>query len=153
GRTFLDMLDFVKPDVVLDFTEADAAIETAKLALERGVRPVIGTSGLDMEAVKLLQETSKKLKVGGLVVPNFSLGAVLMMEFAKEAARHFPHVEVVEMHHTGKKDAPSGTAMFTARKLAEVSNKFNPPVDEKELLEGARGGRHSSGVHVHSLRL
>lgn len=153
GETFLDMLDFNKPDVVLDFTEAEAAIETAKLALERGVRPVVGTSGLDPEAIKLLQETAKKLKIGGMVVPNFSLGAVLMMEFAKEAARHFPHVEVVEMHNTGKKDAPSGTAMFTARKMAEVGNNFNPRVDEKELLDGARGGRHSSGVHVHSLRL
>lgn len=153
GESFLDMLDFNKPDVVLDFTEAEASVEIAKLALERGVRPVVGTSGVDPEAVKLLQETAKKSKMGGMVVPNFSLGAVLMMEFAKQAAKFFPHVEVVEMHNTGKKDAPSGTAMYTARKLAEVSDKFNPPTNEKELLDGARGGRHSSGVHVHSLRL
>ncbi|HEY9787984.1 MAG TPA: 4-hydroxy-tetrahydrodipicolinate reductase [Candidatus Obscuribacterales bacterium] len=151
---FLDCVERATPDVVLDFTNAEAAWKTANLSLQRGIRPVIGTSGLSQEHVKELGIIAEKKKVGAMVVPNFSVGAVLMMEFARQAGRFLPNVEVVEMHHTGKVDAPSGTAMHTATKLAASRDHYNAKkIDERELLPGARGGVTPSGVRVHSLRL
>lgn len=143
-----------KPDVLLDFTVAEPAVEHAKYALEHGVHPVLGVSGLDPADVEALSNISKGLGVGAMVVPNFSIGAVLMMEFARQAGKHFNNVEVVEMHHTRKLDAPSGTAMHTTRKLAENGKNYNPKeVKDKELLTGARGGVTNEGVRVHSIRL
>lgn len=142
------------PDVLLDFTHAEVAVANAKLALEHGVRPVIGTSGISPQAIDELSQLAGKQRLGAMVVPNFSVGAVLMMEFAKQAGQFFSNVEIVEMHHTKKLDAPSGTAMHTANKLASLGAKFNPKeVEDKELLPGARGGRSAAGVHIHSLRL
>jgi 4-hydroxy-tetrahydrodipicolinate reductase len=87
-------------------------------------------------------------------VPNFSVGAVLMMEFAKQAGAFYENVEIVEMHHTKKLDAPSGTAMHTAGKLKQSGNRFNPKeVEEHELLPHTRGGQTDAGVRIHSLRL
>jgi 4-hydroxy-tetrahydrodipicolinate reductase len=143
-----------KPDVLLDFTIAEPAVEHARYAIENGVRPVIGVSGVDPADVEKLKALADSKKIGAMIVPNFSIGAVLMMEFAKQAGKHFTNVEIVEMHHTKKLDAPSGTAMHTTRKLAENNKLFNPKeVIEKELLPGARGGVSDSGVRVHSLRL
>jgi 4-hydroxy-tetrahydrodipicolinate reductase len=143
----------VVPDVLLDFTRADAAFANGCLALEHGISPVIGTSGLNQKQIEELKEISKSKQIPGLVVPNFSVGAVLMMEFARQAAQMFNDTEIVEMHHTGKADAPSGTAMHTLKKMAQ-GKKFNPPrVDEKELMPGARGAKADSGIRVHSLRL
>jgi 4-hydroxy-tetrahydrodipicolinate reductase len=122
-----------KPDVLLDVTRAEVAVANAKRALEQGIRPVIGTSGISAESMKELSELSSKLKIGAMLVPNFSVGAVLMMEFARQAACIFQNVEVVEMHHTKKVDAPSGTAMHT--------------------LQGARGAKNDANIRVHSLRL
>lgn len=151
---FLECIENVKADVVLDFTQAEAAYRTANLALQKGIRPVIGTSGVSPEHVKELGVMAEKRKLGAMVVPNFSVGAVLMMEFARQAGRFLPNVEVVEMHHTGKVDAPSGTAMHTANKLASSRDHYNTKkVEEKELLPGARGGITPAGVRVHSLRL
>jgi 4-hydroxy-tetrahydrodipicolinate reductase len=144
----------VRPDVLLDFTVADPAVEHAKYALEHGIRPVIGTSGVGEEQIKSLQSIADSKKMGALVVPNFSVGAVLMMEFSRQAARYFDHVEVVEMHHTRKLDSPSGTAMHTVRKMEELGKNYNrKEVDEHELLPHARGGCSEAGVRVHSLRL
>jgi 4-hydroxy-tetrahydrodipicolinate reductase len=113
----------------------------------------VGTSGIGTE-VSVLSELAKKSKTGCFIVPNFSLGAVLMMEFAKQAGAFFSNVEIVEMHHTKKVDAPSGTAMYTIGKLASHEKQFNPSeVAEKELIPGSRGGKAESGVRVHSLRL
>jgi 4-hydroxy-tetrahydrodipicolinate reductase len=144
------------PDVVLDFMIAEASLELAQECIERGIHPVIGSSGLGEEAVKSLAQKAKTKGVGGLIVPNFSLGAVLMMEFAKQAARYFENSEVVELHHTKKLDAPSGTAMHTLNKMAasDGTKKFNQrDVEERELMAGARGAAHASGLRVHSLRL
>ena len=144
----------VKPDVYLDFTKAGIADENVKVAFEHGVSPVIGTSGVTPELFERWSKLSKESGVSGLVVPNFSLGAVLMMEFAKQAARVFNQTEIVELHHAGKADAPSGTAIYTLQKMAAEGNNFNPvTVQEKELIAGARGGKHESGIRVHSLRL
>jgi 4-hydroxy-tetrahydrodipicolinate reductase len=151
---FSEALAGTEPDILLDFTQAEVAVQNAKLALQRGIRPVIGTSGISVEDVGELSKIAVERNVGAMVVPNFSVGAVLMMEFARQAAYMFQNVEVVEMHHTGKKDAPSGTAMHTIKKLAQSGADFNRiDVDEKELLPGARGGQGAAGVRVHSLRL
>jgi len=148
------LLSHSKPDVLLDFTHSEIAVANGKHALENGVRPVIGTSGISPQSVAELEQLAIKHRLGGMVVPNFSIGAVLMMEFAKQAGQFFTNVEIVEMHHTKKLDAPSGTAMHTAAKLASVGNKYNPKeVEDKQLVAGARGGRTDAGVHIHSLRL
>ena len=142
------------PDVLLDFTRADAAFANGCFALEQGISPVIGTSGLSQKQIEELKEISQRKQIPGLVVPNFSVGAVLMMEFARQAALMFGDTEIVEMHHTGKPDAPSGTAMHTLNKMAAAGQKFNEPrVPETELMAGARGALADSGIRVHSLRL
>lgn len=154
SNEFIDCLSGNKPDVYLDFTVADVAIQNVTQAFENGINPVIGTSGITSDQFMRFSELSNKTGVTGLVVPNFSVGAVLMMEFAKQAAALFNQTEIVEMHHVGKVDAPSGTAMFTLKKMAEQNSVFNPArVEEKELLAGARGARHESGIRVHSMRL
>jgi 4-hydroxy-tetrahydrodipicolinate reductase len=143
-----------KPDVLLDFSVAASAVEHARFALEHGFRPVIGASGVGEGDIKALTELAAKKHLGAMVVPNFSIGAVLMMEFAQQAGSFFEHVEIVEMHHTKKLDAPSGTAMHTAAKLKQSGNKFNrKEVEEHELLANSRGGQTDAGVRVHSLRL
>lgn len=152
--SFKTLPQTAKPDVLLIFTEADHSIAVAKEAIEAGVKPVIGTSGLRDKDIKELKDLADKKGVGALVVPNFSVGAVLMMEFAKQAGAFFPNVEIVEMHHTKKLDAPSGTAMHTIKKLGENGKEFNKKeIDEHELVKGSRGGAGESGVRVHSLRL
>lgn len=144
----------VKPDVLLDLSLGEAAFNTAKRALERGIRPVIGTSGLGEEHIKALTELALSKRLGALVVPNFSIGAVLMMEFARQAGAFFENVEIVEMHQPKKVDAPSGTAMHTVAKLTSQEKQFNKSqVQEKELLPHARGAKTESGIRVHSLRL
>jgi dihydrodipicolinate reductase len=143
-----------KPDVLLDFTLTQPAVENAKYALSKGVRPVVGTSGIEPKFLEEIGALARNVSLGAMVVPNFSVGAVLMMEFAKQAGKHFSNVEVIEMHHTRKHDAPSGTAMHTARKLASNDKKYNVrEVPEHEILPGSRGGEHESGVRIHSLRL
>jgi 4-hydroxy-tetrahydrodipicolinate reductase len=143
-----------KPDVLLDWTLAEPAVEHAKYALEHKVHPILGVSGLNQADVEELSNLSKGLGLGAMIVPNFSIGAVLMMEFARQAGKHFSNVEIVEMHHTKKLDAPSGTSMHTARKLAEHEKTYNAKeVNEKELLPGVRGAVTDSGVRIHSIRL
>ena len=90
--------------------------------------------------------------MGGLIVPNFAIGAVLMMKFSKEAAKYLPNAEVIELHHDGKLDAPSGTAIKTANMISEIRNSFSNPISEKEIIPGSRGGS-SQGVKIHSIRL
>lgn len=149
-----DCLEKTSPNVLLDFTEADNACAHAIAALKKNVRPVIGTSGLTSDHLKQIEQSCNEHKLGALVVPNFSVGAILMMHFAKQASCLFDHVEVVEMHHTRKIDAPSGTAMRTAEMIGSTGRTFNPHVvAERELIAGARGAKTSSGLRLHSVRL
>jgi 4-hydroxy-tetrahydrodipicolinate reductase len=151
---FLESLAGARADVLLDFTHAEVAGQNAITALEHGIRPVIGTSGITAKHIQELSKLASQKKLGALVIPNFSVGAVLMMEFARQAAAMFQNVEIVEMHHPGKKDAPSGTAMHTISKIAGNGGPFNrSEVEEIQLLPGARGGTGEAGVRVHSLRL
>ncbi len=141
-----------KPDVAIDFTTPDAVFGNASTLLERGVHVVIGTSGLNREQLTALGDLAGKGGVACLHAPNFAVGAVLMMRFAQEAARHFPWAEVVERHHEGKRDAPSGTARATAERIAAARPDAPKPEGEQETVPGARGGRVGE-VPVHSLRL
>ena len=149
-----DLPAAIQPDVLLDFSLAEAAYEHGKYALEHRIRPVIGTSGLMEDKIKSLSQLSQRHGIGALVVPNFSIGAVLMMDFARQAGKFFQNVEIVEMHQPTKVDAPSGTAMHTAAKLDGVGKSYNEScVKEHELIAHSRGGKTTSGVRVHSLRL
>ena len=141
-----------KAQVVVDFTTAAAAMKNAGCIIESGARPVIGTSGLLPEQVAELQKLCNKQNLGGIIVPNFAIGAVLMMKYSQDAAKYFPHVEVIEMHHDRKVDAPSGTAIKTANLLAKSRGSAPRKVDEKEILSGARGA-NAEDIRIHSVRL
>ena len=138
---------------VVDFTTAAVAFENTRKILEAGVHPVVGTSGLLAEQVAKLQQLAQDKGIGGLIAPNFAIGAVLLMKYAQDAAKYLPDVEVIELHHNRKADAPSGTAVKTAQLIAEARKEIPKAlVEEKELFEGARGSE-VHGVRVHSLRL
>lgn len=139
--------------VVIDFTHPDVVFANTLAIIETGAHPVIGTSGLKGDQIHTLQNRCADLKLGGLIVPNFSLGAVLMMKYAKEIVKHLPHVEIIEMHHNGKADSPSGTALRTAEMLAHGCNTVNqPPTPLHETVVGARGANHAN-IPIHAIRL
>jgi 4-hydroxy-tetrahydrodipicolinate reductase len=139
--------------VVIDFTRPESVFENAKMIIEEGVCPVIGTSGLTLDQIQALQDLCAKQKLGGLVVPNFSLGAVLMMKYAQQIVRYMPNVEIIEMHHSNKADSPSGTAMRTADLLGKACNTINQPEKAShEIIPHARGANYQA-VPIHSIRL
>jgi len=140
-------------DVVVDFTNPEAVYQNIKTIIASGARPVIGTTGLQREQIHELQTQCAQLKRGGIIAPNFSLGAVLMMKCASEIAGYFPQAEIIEMHHDGKIDSPSGTAIRAAEMLAE--NRGDSPAEKKpsrETLPGARGA-NLKGTPIHAIRL
>mgnify|MGYP006266433603 CR=1 FL=1 len=140
--------------VMVDFTHPKTVYETTRAAIAYGVRPVVGTTGLSNEQIYDLAEFAEKASVGCLIIPNFSIGVVLMQQAAMRAAQYFEHVEIIELHHNQKAEAPSGTALLTAQMLSEVNQRFNPPqVDESELMAGARGSQTPEGIRIHSVRL
>ena len=140
--------------VMVDFTHPNTVYGAVRAAIAYGVRPVVGTSGLTMEQIKELAEFAEKASIGCLIVPNFAIGMVLLQQATLQAAQYFDHVEIIELHHNQKADAPSGTAVQTAQMLADLDKAFNPSeVEETEKLAGARGGATGNGVHIHSVRL
>ncbi len=153
-KTVKEALEHQKPDCLVDFTQPDAVEANLKEALAHGVDCVVGTTGLSNDT---LSELAGCAPEGTCLfyAPNFTTGAVLMMEFAKAAAPYFPEAEVIEMHHERKKDAPSGTAIRTAQIIAEArgSQMTKAPGKETEIAgcEGARGA-NVEGVPVHSVR-
>lgn len=140
-----------KPDVLVDFSQFPDSKQIVLAAIKAGVRPVIGTSGYAADDVDELRAACERSRIGCVFAPNFGIGAVLMMKFAAEAARHYGQVEIIEMHETGKKDAPSGTAMATARRIG-TAGSFARPVTPLVKAEGARGAE-MNGIGIHSLRL
>ena len=147
------MLNDSASDVLVDFTIPSAVKHHAKTALRLGVSPVIGTTGLTEADLKELDELCSLHNRGAIVAPNFAIGAVLMMKLAAQAAKYFPDVEIIEMHHDNKLDAPSGTAIKTAQWIAaEREKKQQGHPEEKELIEGARGADYE-GMRIHSVRL
>lgn len=144
----------VKIDVLVDFTQPKSIFENAIKCINLGIRPVIGTTGLSDEQLEELKKLSKEKNVSALIAPNFTTGAVLMMMFAKQAAKYFDNAEIIELHHNQKKDAPSGTAIKTAQLMAEEKRNFaKGNCEEEELIEGSRGGVSYSDIHIHSVRM
>lgn len=140
-------------DTVIDFTNAAAFCGNAPVALEAGVNLVSGTTGVAHEDLEALGDIAKANGKCFFYAANFAIGAVLMMRFAEEAAKFMPEVEIIELHHDQKKDAPSGTAIATARRIAEVRKSHEQGYPgEKEILSGARGS-NVEGMHIHSVRL
>ena len=148
------MLDECNADVVVEFTHLAGAADHTMSALKRGCAVVIGTSGLGMQDQRSIQMAAEDAGRPVVIVPNFAIGAVLMMQFAEKVSTYFPHVEVIEMHHEQKLDAPSGTAWHTAERIAAARGEKAPRRLQGEIqkAEGARGGE-VKGVHVHSVRL
>lgn len=143
----------LEADVWVDFTTPKVAYEHTRFALEHGFAPVVGTTGFTSDEIEELIELSRKRELGGLIAPNFAVGAVLLMQFAAQAAKYFPNVEIIELHHDQKKDAPSGTAIKTAELISKVRpQKPQGAMDEKEVLPGARGAELDS-MRIHSVRL
>lgn len=143
----------LEADVWVDFTTPKVAYENTRFALENGFAPVVGTTGFTTEQIAELTAFSREQGLGGLIAPNFAVGAVLLMQFATQAAKYFPNVEIIELHHDNKKDAPSGTAIKTAELMAETRQSIRQgAADEEELIAGARGADFD-GMRIHSVRL
>lgn len=143
-----------QPGVMVDFTHPDSVYENIRAAIAYGVRPVVGTTGLNPTQIQELAEFADKASLGCLLIPNFSIGMVLLQQAAIAASRYFDHVEIIELHHNQKADAPSGTAVQTAQLLAELGKTYNVPlVEETEKLTGARGAQAEEGIRIHSVRL
>lgn len=140
--------------VMVDFTHPSSIYNNIRSAIAYGVRPVVGTTGLSPEQIQDLAEFADKASTGCLIIPNFSIGMVLLQQAAIAASQHFDHVEIIELHHNQKADAPSGTAIQTAEMLAEMGKTFNLAlVEETEKLPGARGSLAQEGIRIHSVRL
>jgi 4-hydroxy-tetrahydrodipicolinate reductase len=146
-----DALKATKPNVMADFSNAAAALPAALAAAQAGIPSVIGSSGLVEPDLETLSIAADEHSIGILVVPNFAIGAVIMMQLAKRAAPYFQYADIVETHHEAKIDSPSGTALALAQGLAQAGD-FLRNQSEREPLEGARGGE-LNGVGVHSIRM
>jgi 4-hydroxy-tetrahydrodipicolinate reductase len=151
----LDQLIKTGTEVVIDFTHPDSVMKNLEFAINNGIHVVVGTTGFDDKKLSELKNLlSKNPKVGALIAPNFGLGAVLMMQFSQKAAQYFESVEIIELHHANKVDAPSGTAIRTAELITDSrkqSKKGEMPDASKTIIPGARGAKVGD-VPIHSVR-
>ncbi len=142
--------------VLVDFTHPDVVMDNVRFAIDQGIHAVVGTTGFTDERLAIVQRwLSDAPQVGVLIAPNFGIGAVLSMKFAQQAARYYDSAEVIELHHPGKADAPSGTAVRTAQMIAAARSEAgqgSPPDATTQAIDGARGA-DVNGVHVHALRI
>ncbi len=152
----LDLLVSSGAQVVVDFTHPDSVMANLEFAINHGINVVVGTTGFNPEKLATLEKwLAAQPKVGALVAPNFGLGAVLMMQFAAQASKYFESVEIIELHHPNKVDAPSGTATRTAELITEARtsvDKAPMPDATATGLQGARGAKVGD-VPIHSVRL
>ena len=146
-----EILSTTRPQVLVDFTQAEVSMAAAPVAANKGVNMVIGTTGISDENLQELERLAKEHSTGIFVAPNFALGAVLLMHLAKMAAPYFEYADIIEMHHEAKIDAPSGTALAMARAIGQ-DKQFQRNYPEKEPLPGTRGGEHN-GIGIHSVRM
>lgn len=147
-----------KPDIIVDFTQPSTIFENIKIYQKTKTKAVIGTTGLDNEQIDEIKKMSKENNTGIIIAPNFSLGAILMMKFAKEASKYFSNAEIIEYHHNQKKDAPSGTSIKTAQLMIENNDNFkNGNCAETETIQGSRGGNfienNKGNIQIHSVRM
>lgn len=146
------LVDTNDVDVMVDFTVSEAAVRNTHWALDNGVHAVVGTSAIPERDLERFKEKADAGKANVLIAPNFAIGAVLMMRFAVMAASVFDQCEIIELHHRGKKDAPSGTALATARMVENAMNPSKVPHSIENKVAGARGGALGP-VRIHSVRL
>ncbi len=139
-------------EVAVDFTVLDAARENVRFCASEGVHAVVGTTGFSDDELAELANGFAASSANAVIAPNFAIGAVLMMRFAELAAPYFETAEIIELHHDQKIDAPSGTAMLTAQRIAEASKEWADDPTRTIVAEGARGSR-VDGIPVHSVRL
>ena len=147
-----------KPDVVVDFTQPSSIYENIKKYISLKIKSVIGTTGLSEIQISEIEKLSKENNVGVVIAPNFSIGAILMMNFAREASKYFSNAEIIEYHHNQKKDAPSGTSIKTAQLMIENNSDFkNGNCPETENIKGSRGGEfvqnNKGHIQIHSVRM
>jgi 4-hydroxy-tetrahydrodipicolinate reductase len=147
----LDALARAEAQVAVDFTHIDAARANLAWCAANGVHAVVGTSGFTPADYEEL--ATRFTRSNCFIAPNFAIGAVLMMRFAELAAPYFETAEIIELHHDQKVDAPSGTAMHTAERMATKSPDWAPDPTTKQVVEGARGGAGAGGIRIHSVRL
>jgi len=165
SRDLEGLLSTIEADVVVDFTTPTSVMNNLYTCLKNKVPPVVGTTGLTDADFQQVEAWTDKFQTGAIIVPNFALGAVLMMKFARIASRFFKDAEIIELHHDGKVDAPSGTALKTAQQIHEIREGLQDGTNEEsilgeskgkqeeiEKLPGARGGNYQ-GINVHSVRL
>ena len=146
-----DLSNIEDVNVVVDFTVADASRETLPFLAARGIHAVVGTSGLDVKDIQNLRQCFTQSNC--IIVPNFSISAVLMMRLAEIAAPHFDTIEIIEYHHNEKIDAPSGTAIATAEKLQAAADDLRGDPTSDMVLEGARGAKGETQIPIHSVRM
>jgi len=150
----LDALTDAEVDVAVDFTHPDSVMDDVRWCVRHAVHCVVGTTGIsaaDLDEIRaLIEEEGNESNV--FVAPNFAIGAVLMMRFAAAASRWLPSVEIIELHHSGKAEAPSGTAIKTAEEIAKARSEGGEAPPSREIFPGARGGE-VAGIRVHSVRL
>jgi 4-hydroxy-tetrahydrodipicolinate reductase len=140
--------------VMVDFTHPEGVYENVRSAIAYGIRPVVGTTGLSSEQIKDLADFADKASTGVIIAPNFCIGVILMQQAAMQASKYFENVEIIELHHNQKADAPSGTAIKTAEMLGELGKTYNPQlVKETETIDGARGALANENIRIHSIRL
>ncbi|MBF2021393.1 MAG: 4-hydroxy-tetrahydrodipicolinate reductase [Hydrococcus sp. C42_A2020_068] len=140
--------------VMVDFTHPNSVYDSVRSAIAYGIRPVVGTTGLTLEQIQDLADFAEKASTGCLIIPNFCIGVVLLQQAAIQASQYFDHVEIIELHHNQKADAPSGTAIKTVEMLSELGKTYNPTsVKETETITGARGGLTGENIRIHSVRL
>ena len=143
----------IKP-VLVDFTHPDSVFDNTRSAIAYGISPIIGTTGLSSSQINDLSIFAQKAEVGCAIIPNFSVGMVLLQQAASVAAKFYDNIELIEMHHNQKADSPSGTCIKTAEMIEEYPKQYNQPlVNESESLKGVRGGVRESGLNIHSIRL
>ncbi len=153
GADAAALMGRVRPEVVVDFSNAEWTPIAARAALDVGARFVSGTTGLSDEFMAELERECRERKLGAVMAANFAIGAVLMMHLAKVVGCHFDYAEIIELHHEKKADAPSGTALATARAMLSARGRpFEHPPTAKQTLEGTRGGL-LEGITIHSVRL
>ena len=152
----IDLLKTSQAQVVVDFTHPDAVMKNLEFAINNGIHVVVGTTGFDEKKLNDVKSwLTKNPTVGAVIAPNFGLGAVLMMQFAATAAKYFESVEIIELHHPNKVDAPSGTASRTAEMMTharESAGREAMPDATSSALDGARGALVGD-IHIHSVRL
>ncbi|MBI4744426.1 MAG: 4-hydroxy-tetrahydrodipicolinate reductase [Actinobacteria bacterium] len=143
-----DVLRTTSADVMVDFTHPSSVMNNIKTAIKLNIHTVVGTTGLSSENLDEVKSLQENIKANVFIAPNFAIGAVLMMRLSGIAAKYFPNVEIIELHHDQKADAPSGTAIKTAEMIEAAPAKTN----EKETIKGSRGGEYKN-IHIHSVRL